>query len=579
MSQREGIYQRLAEAIATHIAAQCPIDSTNVVSLLEKPRNRQFGDIAFPCFQLAKLQKKSPVQCAQELAQSLPLPEGIVHVRADGPFLNFGFDRAQWTATVLEQPAPKMLAQRAQAPVIVEYSSPNIAKPFHVGHLRATLIGNCLDRVYRFLGYPTISINHLGDWGTQFGFVWAGCEIWGKPGDSSVLGLLEIYRKATALKSAQEEKGEVPAEEPDITAMARQYFLDLEAGKEYAKQFWQWCSDISLAYFKRTYERLNVEFDHYTGESFYSEMLDDVHQWLREGGILSESEQALGVDLGELGFARVSTADGRSLYLTRDIATARYRAETFGFERAVYVVGAPQTLHFQQLVEILRRMKQSYADSIIHVPFGHVLGIRTRGEGDFFELNTFLDEAQDRARTAYREQVTKRPDGLDEDAVAEAVGLSAIVFGNLSRTAIKDVHFDWESALALQGDSGPYVLYAYARISGIEERALQGAVNSENVPAVADPELAFGAESGFLLAEQIDEFIPTLQNTLRDHEPSHLASYTLELAKGVSRAYLDLKVVGEPAHIAAARLALFQRAKQVLGHCIDLLGMTRIERM
>ena len=431
-------YQALAEAIsaASNLAAE------TLLPLLETPRNREFGDIAFPCFVLAKELKKSPPACAAELAESITLPSQFADVKATGPFLNFKLHRSQAVAEIISKsPETKDSISKevsTKEKVIVEYSSPNIAKPFHVGHLRATLIGNCIDRVYRFLGHEVVSVNHLGDWGTQFGFVWAGCELWGKPKDSSVLGLLEIYRKATSLKAEQEASEKPEEKNPDINALAREYFIDLESGKDYAVKFWKWCSDISLNYFKDTYKRLNVSFDHYTGESFYSDMLDDVHSWLRQGEILVESDSALGVDLDDLdlGFARVMTPDGRSLYLTRDIATARYRAKTYQFDRAVYVVGAPQTLHFQQLKAILKKMDEPYADASHHVPFGHVMGIKTRGEGQFFELNEFLDEAFQRALSAYREQVSKRPQGLDENEVAKAVGLSAIVFGNLSRTNI-----------------------------------------------------------------------------------------------------------------------------------------------
>lgn len=572
---KQELVKRLAEEISRHTT----LSVEDVIALIEKPKNRDFGDLAFPCFPLAKELKLAPPLAAAELESKLSLPEGISECIKKGPFLNFRIDRQSFSRQVL----PKLLsddsAEALNKRVIVEYSSPNIAKPFHVGHLRATLIGNCLDRVYRALGWDTISINHLGDWGTQFGFVWAGCKLWGKPEQPTVASLVDLYRKATDVKADQES--EQPSAEssqfPDVNKIAREYFIDLEEGKDYAKEFWQECVDVSLEYLRATYQRLGVEFDHYTGESFYSDRLEDIQSDLRNSNLLDESEGALGVDLGEkLGFARTATPDGRSLYLTRDLATAKYRAETFEFDRAVYVVGAPQTLHFQQLIEILRKLGASYAENLVHVAFGHVMGMKTRGKGSFIELNSFLDEAYERALTAYNTQVTKRPEGLDEKEVARQVALAAILFSNLSRTNIKDVHFSWDSALEFQGDSGPYLLYAYARINGIRQKALEAGItlNSD-----ADYSL-LKEDSAFELILTLTEFQDALERTARENEPSVLASYCLSLAKTLSKAYLDLKVIGvEDKALAEARLMLFEATAKVLKESIELLGIETLERM
>ena len=565
---------QLRKTIAEAISQQTTIPFEEIS--LEAPKKKAFGDLAFPCFQLAKLWKKSPPECAVQLAEAIKLPPGVLEANPTGPFLNFRFDRTLFSTSVVREALEgSTKIAKLNKTVVVEYSSPNIAKPFHVGHLRATLIGNCLDRLYRHLCWNTHSVNHLGDWGTQFGFVWAGCELWGKPENDSVLGLLETYRKATGLKSEQEERG-VADGEKDINEMARQYFIDLESGEAYAVDFWKWCSKISLAYFKQTYDRLGVSFDHYTGESFYSDKLDDVRNDLEQAGILQESDKALGVDLGEkLGFARVFTADGRSLYLTRDIATAKYRAETFQFDRAVYVVGAPQTLHFQQIKGILRELGRDYADKIIHVPFGHVMGIKTRGEGQFVELNEFFDEAYQRALDAYHTQVSKRPENLDEKEVARAVALAAILFSNLSRTNIKDVHFDWDSALTFQGDSGPYLLYAYARINGIKEKAAAHGV----LPDTEFSKHALSEEAAFQVASLLADFEQVVERAVEEHEPYLLANYALELAKSISKAYLDLKVVGVENDLAVARLTLFEASRVILGKSLELLGIQPLERM
>ena len=312
------------------------------------------------------------------------------------------------------------------------------------------------------------------------------------------------------------------------------------------------------------------------GESFYSDKLDAVREVLTSSGVLTESQGALGIELGDNGgFARVLTPDGRSLYLTRDIATAFFRKSEFNFAKALYVVGAPQALHFQQLKGVLAALNKPYSEDIVHVPFGHVLGMKTRGGGEVVELNSLLDEAVDRARTAYREQVEKRPEGLNEDDVAEAVGLAAIIFSTLNRSRTKDVQFSWEHALAFQGDSGPYLLYAYARINGIKERAAEQSLR----PATAFDALLLPEESAFQLAAVLDDFEAIVERTARENEPSTLAGYALDVAKAFSRAYLDLKVVGAEKAVAEARLGLFEATQRVLREVLELLGIPTIERM
>ena len=309
--------ETLKQAIAASLAQQTGLAAVEIEALLEAPKKAEFGDVAFPCFQLAKSRQKKPVEIAAEMAQTLPLPQGIEKITADGPFLNFRFRRSaiisSTVSAILNDREKFGSASRRKETVVIEYSSPNIAKPFHVGHLRATLIGNSLDRIYRFRGYNTVSINHIGDWGTQFGFVWAGCKLWGKPTEPTVSALVELYRRATKLKEEQEKIPTSPehAALPDVNEIARGFFRDLEEGKDYSVEFWQWCLDISLKYLKETYQRLDVSFDHYLGESFYSDRLEGVKLELASAGILVESQGALGVDLGEpLGFARILTPDG-----------------------------------------------------------------------------------------------------------------------------------------------------------------------------------------------------------------------------------------------------------------------------
>ncbi len=565
----------LANSLASAIAKSSGLEPAQALSLLEKPKNRDFGDLAFPCFALAKSWKLSPPACAQKLNSALELPPGFAATNIVGPFLNFRFDREYFISQILDQIRGANSRTKIDKTVVVEYSSPNIAKPFHVGHLRATLIGNCLDRVYRYLGWNTISINHLGDWGTQFGYVWAGCKLWGYPEEPTVGSLVDLYRRATALKAEQEVNASSSAQ-PDVNEIARGYFLDLEKGEQYAVKFWQQCVDISLEYLKRTYKRLNISFDYYLGESFYSDKLQEIKQLLDDSGRLIESQGALGVDLGEeLGFARIFTPDGRSLYLTRDLAAAKYRAETFNFHQAVYVVGAPQILHFKQLKAVLQLLGRNYAEGIKHVAFGHVKGMKTRGGGDFIELNDFIDESTERALEAYHTQVCKRPEGLNDTEVAHAVALSAIIFSNLSRSNIKDVIFKWEHALAFQGDTGPYLLYACARINGIREKALASGIAAPDGVCAAN----LSQDSAYELVCVLADFDEVLERTAQENEPSILAAYALSLAKAFSQSYLELKVVGTEPAVATARLGLFEAAEKVMRTALELLGITPVSRM
>ncbi len=578
MSLINSIYLSLAEAISSSTG----LKAAEITTLFEKPKNPSHGDISLPCFSLAKNLKSSPQASPQELAQKIKdssvLPDEIISISQIGPFLNFKLNYNLLAKSILND-ANNSLAYRANTlseTLIVEYSSPNIAKPFHVGHLRATLIGNSLDRMYRYAGFKTESINHLGDWGTQFGFVWAGCQLWGTPKEYTVKNLVALYKKATSLKEEQEK---TPPENPseEVQSIARNYFLNLEKGEKEAVTFWKKCVDVSLDYLKATYTRLGVSFDHYLGESFYSDKLEAFENELREKNLLEDSEGAKGVQLGDqLGFARISTPDGRSLYLTRDLAAAEYRYNRFRFSKSIYVVGSPQSLHFKQMKEILSRMRKPYADSILHVAFGHVLGMKTRGEGSAIELNDFLDEAFERAMTAYHSQVSKRPEGLNENEVAEKVARSAIIFSTLNRTNIKDVQFNWDDALSFQGDSGPYLLYAYARINSIVEKA---EVHGISPSGSSLSEKTLETPEAKNLLKCIMEFEPALDTALESNEPMHMCSYALDLSKQISKAYLVLKVIGEEKEIAESNLQLFIAAKNQLGKTFKLLGFEPLEKM
>ena len=554
---------------------------------IEKPKNLAHGDLALPVFKYAASLKKPPVQVSEELSNELKknLPEGFSEVNQIGPFLNFRIDRASFAKAVLNS---KENFDQTQKKVLIDYSSPNIAKPFHVGHLRATLLGHALENIYKFFGYEVVTVNHLGDYGTQFGFVYAGCKIWGEPERFSVEGLVDLYRKATTLKANQESNTLTDEEKvlPDCNQIARSYFVDLENGVSYAKDFWQRCLDSSLEYFKASYKRLGIEFDHYLGESFYSDKLPGVIANLRTSGILTESNGALGIDFAkepeteQLGFARIATEDGRSLYLTRDIATAIYRDDRFKPEKSLYVVGAPQTLHFNQLVGIFKKLGSDLADRITHVPFGIVQGMKTRGSGEFIELNSLLDESHARALAAYQELVgDKKSEEViptnEVDKIADSVGKAALIFNLLSKARNKDVSFSWDEALQFSGDTGPYILYAVARIESVKNRANE----SFNLQNIEIDYSNFTDDSSFQLLTELDRFSSVINTCIADNDPYYLANYALDLSKTFSAAYNKLRVMGEAENVAASRIALFSKVQIILTQSLQLLGIEAVKRM
>lgn len=561
--------QELRTSLVEALARSTGLPAEQVDGMIGLPKNPAHGDLAFPCFALAKRDGKNPVELANALAEAIDLPDGFAAVEPTGPFLNFRFDRAAFITRTVQSVLDQGDRYGAGAPnddvIVIDYSSPNIAKPFHIGHLRSTLIGWSLAKIFRFLGHPVVGINHLGDWGTQFGYVWVGCERWGRPADDDpdpILALVDRYVRATKLKD----------EDPSVEEAARDYFRRLEAGDEEARAFWDYARTVSLDEFKSVYARLGVAFDHYTGEAFFNDKMDGVLAEVDAAGIGELSDGAWGVPLGDdLGFALLKKADGATLYLTRDLAAIDYRQRTFGFDRVLYVVGAPQSLHFKQLSALCEKLGKPYHDRIVHVPFGHVHGMSTRS-GGAVPLVALLDEAHERALRALREEVTKRPEGLDEDAVAEQIGKSAIVFNDLSRGRIKDVHFDWDDALSFRGDTGPYLQYAHARINGIAARA------EATLPAEVDGS-RLPEDEAFQLAAQIGRFHDAVRKAATTYEPSAVASYLLDLARQFSRANEVLRVKDAEPGIKEQRFALFVACRQTLANGLRLLGIEPIDRM
>ncbi|MEW6743390.1 MAG: arginine--tRNA ligase [Planctomycetota bacterium] len=561
---------RLRADVATALARHLGLEPERIERLLVPPKRPELGDLAFPCFAVAKELGCAPPELAARIARGLELPVGVASAEPAGAFVNFRFDRAVLAAEVIERvlsmgDAYGRSREGEGRTIVMDYSSPNIAKPFHVGHLRSALIGSSLRRLYSSLGYRVVGINHLGDWGTQFGLVWVGCRRWRGAGERlprTVSDFVEVYQRAA--RAAESD--------PSVEDEARAWFRLLEEGDEEATRFWKHAREVSLHEFEKIYARLGVEFDAYVGESFYNDKMEPLLRELRERSLAQVSAGSLGIDLGgELGFAMLQKADGATLYLTRDLAAVEYRWREYRFDSALYVVGAPQTLHFEQLKAVLRRLGRPFAERVVHVPFGHVEGMSTRSGGAIL-LAEFLDEGHRRALQAFREEVQKRPEGLDEEEVAERVSLSAIVFSDLARGRIKDVRFDWDTALSFRGDTGPYLQYAHARINGIEAKA-----------RVALPERVDGSwlpeEEAHRLVTELERYPSVVQRAAAEYEPSVVAQYLLDLGHAFSRANDLLRVKDEPLEVAAPRMALFAATRRVLANGLRLLGIEPVERM
>jgi arginyl-tRNA synthetase len=570
----------MKESLVDAIQAASSLSRELIAKSVVPTKDTKHGDLAFPCFLLVKDWGLPPQECSKKLQTLVSLPEGFERCESQGPYLNFFYDRVKAISEVSARVLREGLtygSSKNRGSIVIDYSHPNISKPFHIGHLRTTIIGFSLYNIFKHLGYTTTSVNHLGDWGTQFGFVYAGCTIWGKP-TSDMNELVGRYVEANLLRKEQDEGREL--DKPLVNQIARDYFKRLEAGDPEATEFWKWNLEVSKEYYQKTYDRMGIHFDAWNGESFYIQFFDEYVKVLQESGILENSRGAIGVDLGEpLGFARLLTEDGRTLYLTRDVITVHYRENTYHPDRILYVVGAPQTLHFKQLKGIMQRLNHPAAEKIVHIPFGNVPGISTRKmktNSSEVSLDALLDDAHERARDAYESEVSKRPAGIDVEDVAEAVGLGAVYFNYLSRTNNKEFNFSWEEALNFKGDTGPYLMYAVARLHSMEERARAEGI----VPTAAAAGDKLPEEEAWELCTVMSRFESALEKTSQDYEPCTICNYALDLAKAISRAYVKLRVLGEEDRsVAAARLTLFISARTVLATALKLLGIRPLERM
>ncbi|WP_105128623.1 arginine--tRNA ligase [Streptococcus suis] len=562
MNQKQVIAERLAAILPS-------LEVEAIYNLLEKPKSSEMGDIAFPAFSLAKVERKAPQAIAADIVEKLD-PTGFEKVVATGPYVNFFLDKAAISHQVLtdvitekDQYGKLNIGQGRN--VTIDMSSPNIAKPFSVGHLRSTVIGDALANIHEKLGYKPIRINHLGDWGKQFGMLIVAYKLWGDKAAVEADPISELLKLYVRINAEAEEK-------PELDDEARQWFKKLEDGDPEAHELWQWFRDESLVEFNRIYDKLDVTFDSYNGEAFYNDKMDEGIQILEEKGLLQESKGARIVDLESYNLppALIMKTDGATLYITRDMATAMYRKRTYDFVKSIYVVGQEQINHFKQLKAVLKEMDFDWSDDMTHVTFGLVTKdkkkLSTR-KGNIILLEPTLDEAISRALTQIE---AKNPDLENKEEVAHAVGVGAVKFYDLKTDRDNGYDFDLEAMVSFEGETGPYVQYAYARIQSILRKA-NFVPNAENDYKLAD------AESWDII-KHIQNFSNVVERAGDKFDPSLIAKYAINLAQAFNKYYAHTRILDESPE-RDSRLALAYATGLVLKEALRLLGVKAPEKM
>jgi len=564
--------QQFIEAAAKMLAGHVSLTADQIEQSITTPPKPEMGDLAFPCFPLAKTLKKAPNAIAADLAEEVPAGDLMAEVKAIGPYLNFFIDKGALTQSVLRavveagEDYGRSAVGEGQT-VVIDFSSPNIAKHLSVGHLRSTVLGKALYQLYSFLGYEVVGINHLGDWGTQFGQLFVAFRRWGseerlKTEPVSVLN--EIYVRFH--KEAEQDES--------LNDEARAWFKKLEEGDEEAQALWARFKEVSLAEFQKAYDLLGVEFDSFSGEAFFNDKMDATIERISAAGVAQMSEGALIVDVGEkMPPCLLRRKDGATLYATRDICAAEYRRDTYGADKILYVVGSPQKLHFRQVFKVLELMGHEWAANCTHVDFGQILfgeGKKMSSrEGNVVLLMDVLSEAISRARKTIEE---KNPDLEDKDAVAEAVGIGAVVFADLSNRRIKDASFSWNEILNFEGETGPYVQYTHVRTCSVLEKHGRPVDPEANLTALTEPE-------EFELAKTMANFSDTVQRAANDNEPSVLARYLLDLCSQFNNYYHKHRVLGNAEDVTNARVLLVDCVRQVLANGMRLMGLRAPTKM
>lgn len=563
------------EKIAEEISKKIDITKEELKEYLEIPKDSKMGDYALPCFKLAKQMRKSPVDIANGIKEEIEVPNTYISkIDAINGFLNIFINNEMLVKDLLNEMENKKEAYGSSnigngKNIIVEYSSPNIAKPFHVGHLRTTVIGRALYNMYKFLGYNTIGINHLGDWGTQFGKLIEGYKRFGNEynlEENPIDKLTEMYVRIN----------ELCKEDESALEDCRNNFKKLEDGDEYCTNIWKKFKELSLKEFQRIYDILDVHFDSNNGESFYTDKMPEIVEILRKNNKLVKSQGAEIVDLeyADIPPLMVAKSNGSTTYATRDLAAVVYRARTYDFDKCIYVVGSEQILHFKQVFEVAKYLDldPKYTNGLIHVPYGMVrlkTGRMSTREGTLIKLEDILNEAITRAKAIIEQ---KNPNLEGKEEIAKKVGIGAVIFNDLSNNIIKDEVFDWDIMLNFQGETGPYIQYMYVRTKSILEK--ENYIMNKDLVDISEIE-----ENGMEVVKQLYKFEETIKQAIDKNEPSIISRYLIEISKLYSSFYNDNKILVEDEKIKNTRLCLTYMVGNVLKIGANLLGMEMPDRM
>ena len=554
------------------LATAAELDLETVAGILEIPPKADMGDYAFPCFQLAKTLRKAPPMIAAEIAEKIGTVDIIDRLEVKGAYLNFFLKKEMFVKSMIENADVDNFGASSIGcgkTVCIDYSSPNVAKNFHVGHLRTTIIGNSLYKIYSKLGYKVERINHLGDWGTQFGKLIVAYKSWGSKEAVEKDGVAELMRLYVKFHDEA-------AKDDSLNDDARAWFTKMEQGNEEALEIWKWFVDISLKEYKGTYALLGMEFDHYTGESFYRDKTNAVVERLNSANLLEESEGAQIVNLEEYNMppCLIMKKDGSSIYATRDLAAIFYRKETYNFDKCLYVTGQEQKLHFAQVFKVVELLGNEWAkDSLVHIPYGLVslegAKLSTRS-GNIIYAEDILLEAIDKVKKTIEE---KNPNLENKDEVAKIVGVGAILFHDLYNQRIKEVSFKWDKVLNFDGETGPYVQYTYVRCASILRN-----IPSYDKDATIDYSLLLDDEAITLLKE-ISRFPQVVADAAEKFEPCIVARFAMDVAQSFSRFYNACRINVEDEALRNARVKLVSITKNTLKDALDLLGIQCPEQM
>ena len=562
--------------VANAISKVVNINETEIEMSIEKPKGSENGDYAFPCFRLAKELHKAPQMIANDIKENIKVDENqITKIEVVGGYLNFFINKEILVEEVLNEMSEDKEYGKSTIGngknIVIDYSAPNIAKPFHIGHLRSTVIGAALYKIYKYLGYNVTGINHLGDYGTQFGKLIEGYKLWGNEYNIEENPIDELTKIYIRINQACKE-------DEKVLENCRNNFKKLEDGDKYCVEIWQKFRELSLKEFQKVYDILGSKFDSWNGEAFYSDKMPEVIDILNKTGKLVESEGAKIIDLEDKGINTpciIEKSNGSSTYATRDLAAIMYRARTYDFDKALYITSYEQVLHFKQVFEVakLLGLDEKYTNGLEHVAFGMVLlptGKMSTREGTSIKLSELLNEAISRAKAIIEQ---KNPELENKDEVAKKVGVGAVIFNDLANNRVKDEIFDWDTILNFQGETGPYIQYTYVRTKSVIEKA-------GGVPDISEVNSELlQDEYSIKLLKLIYDFEDVLVQVTDKNEPSILSRYLIDVAKAYSNFYNENKIINDDKNLQNARVYLTYSAGIILKTGAGLLGIEMPDKM